>query len=192
MVCPATGKAPTNKNVVFVQTERKAHEAWAALCVKKPIAAAVLHRLVALVDDKNAGIVVISNSTLASLMDCHERTIRRATADLAEGCWIQKIRLSKTVQGYAVNASVGWSGFVAGKADLAAFNATVIVDKKDMPPPVQLRRIPVLYPPGEVALPVETGGEPGSQMQISGMESSVEIKRSGEWQEPALPLLDKP
>lgn len=182
------GKAATNKNLVFVQTERKAHEAWGKLCVKKPMAAGVLHCLVALVDDKNGGVVVISNETLSLVMGCHERTIRRATAELERDKWIQKVRLSKTVYGYAVNASVGWSGFVADKAEMAVFHATVIVPQIDMPKAVELRRIPVLYPPGEVALPVETGGESGSQMQISGMEPSIEVKPAKDFTQERLPL----
>jgi len=173
-----TGKPATNKNLTFVQTERQAHEAWGDLCVKKPMAAGVLHRLVALVDDKNGGVVIISNDTLAKTMGCHERTIRRATADLEANRWIQRVKLSKTVYGYAVNAAVGWSGFVADKLEVAAFYATVIVPQTDMPKPTKLRRIPFLFPPNEIAISSETGGESGSQMQISGMEPSVEIKQS--------------
>lgn len=179
----------TNKNLVFVQTERQAHEAWFSLTLTKPLAAAILHKLVALLDDKNGGIVVISNNTLASMIGCHERTIRRATHDLEEGQWLQKIKLSKTVQGYAINSAVGWCGFVSDKANLAAFTATVIVPQEDIPAPVQLRRIPVLYPPGEVATPRETGGESGSQMLIPGTEPSVNLKPAAkDFTQVALPL----
>ena len=169
------GKAPISRSTVFVQTENQAHEAWGLLTDEKPKAASLLHRLVALVDSQNAGVIVISNDTLAQMTGWCTRTVQRATADLVKGNWIQRIQLSKTVQGYAVNACVGWAGFVANKNEMAAFNATIIIPKKDMPEPVKLRRIPILYPPGEIALPVETGGEPGSQLQISGLESSMEI-----------------
>ena len=179
----------TNKNLVFVQTERQAHEAWCNLTLTKPLAAAILHKLVALLDDKNGGIVVISNNTLASMIGCHERTIRRATHDLEEGQWLQKVKLSKTVQGYAINSSVGWCGFVSDKTELAAFTATVIVPQSDIPAPVQLKRIPVLYPPGEVAIPRETGGESGSQLQIPGTETSIKLKREQkDFTQVALPL----
>lgn len=183
------GNTPVSRNTVFVQTENQAHEAWGKLTDTNPKAASLLHRLVALVDSQNAGVIVISNETLAQMTGWCVRTVQRATAALIKGHWVQRVQLSKTVQGYAVNASVGWAGFAANKHQMAAFHATVIVPQEAIPEPVRLRRLPVLYPPGEVALPIETGGEPGSQMQLSGMESSIEVKRTaGDWQDQALPL----
>lgn len=179
----------TNKSLTFIQTDRAAHEAWSQLTLSKPWAAAILHKLVALLDDKNGGVIVISNDTLAKMMGCHVRTVQRSTAELEAGKWLQKVKLSKTVQGFAINASVGWCGFVSDKAKLAAFHATVIVDQADIPAPVQLKRIPVLYPPGEVAVPRETGGESGSQTLIPGTEPSINLKPAAQdFTQVALPL----
>ena len=52
----------------WVQTERAAHEAWAALIAKAPKAAQLMHILTARVGEHNA--VVISQKTLRSLMGC--------------------------------------------------------------------------------------------------------------------------
>ena len=60
----------------WVQTERKAHEAWANLIARKPRAAMLLHHLVAQMAHQNA--VVVSQKTLSKLMGLHERTVRRA------------------------------------------------------------------------------------------------------------------
>ena len=66
----------------WVQTERAAHEQWSLLTMSSPRAAAVMHRLVSIMGHQNA--VVISQKTLAKMMGCNERTIRRAIDDLVK------------------------------------------------------------------------------------------------------------
>ena len=63
----------------FVQTERKAHEAWADLIARKPKAAALAHHLVANMGSFNA--VVVSQGLLAKLMNCSVRTVQTAVSD---------------------------------------------------------------------------------------------------------------
>jgi hypothetical protein len=169
------GSSPVPKGTTWVQTERKAHEAWAELCIKKPRAAAMLHRLVSLMQP-HGNVVVISMGDLAKVMGCVERTAYRAADDLIEGRWVKRIKVSGSVFGFVVNTEVAWAGFRAAKYDGAVFTASVVSPRAEMDtPPVELRRVPILFPPGERALPQETGGEPGQQL-LPGTEPSCEIR----------------
>ena len=113
------GAPAKNKPGTWVQTERKAHEAWANLIAQKPRAAMLLHHLVAQMGHQNA--VVVSQKTLAKLMGIHERTVRRAVADLVEDRWIAVIRIGSgnkpavarpaTTQGHP---SPGFGEFIRG------------------------------------------------------------------------------
>lgn len=160
----------------FVQTERKAHESWAALIKKSPTAAMVLHHLVAKMGHQNA--VVIGQKTLATLLDCHPDTVKRAIADLVKDRWIQVIQIGGrgTVNAYVVNDSVAWGQARDQRQHLSQFSAQVIADAQDQSPAAlqsgQLRRLPMIYPP-EQALP-SGDGDPGAQMLLDGMEPVIE------------------
>ena len=171
----ALGAPPVSRHDTWVQTERRAHEAWAELCVSKPRAAAMLHRLVALMQP-HGNVVVISMGDLAKVLGCAERTAYRAADDLIEGRWVQRIKVSGSVYGFAVNSEVAWAGFRAAKYEGGVFTAAVVSTRSELDkPPVTLRRVPILYPPGEKALPQETGGEAGSQVALPGFDESCEI-----------------
>jgi len=160
----------------FVQTERKAHEAWAALIKKSPTAAMVLHHLVAKMGHQNA--VVIGQKTLANLLGCHPDTVKRAIADLVADRWIQVVQVGGrgTVNAYIVNDAVAWGQARDQRQHLSQFSAQVIADAQDQSPATlhsgQLRRLPMIYPP-EQALP-SGDGDPGSQMLLDGMEPVIE------------------
>jgi len=64
------------KRMSWVQTDRKAHEAWARLVIDKPKAAALLHILVANMGAQNA--IVISQGLLSKMTTWHVRTVKRA------------------------------------------------------------------------------------------------------------------
>lgn len=184
-------RAAVTNDTVWVQTERAAHEAWGKLCVQDNKASAMLHYLCALVDKYNSGVIVISTKNLAKIMGCSPRTVERASATLQDGNWVQRIHVSGTTYGYAINTAVAWVGLSAAKFDGAAFHAAIIVDREEsgIDKPVSLRRVPLLFPPGEKALPVETGGESGSQLQIPGTETSIRLKREQkDFTQVALPL----
>src|SRR3546814_20120191 len=66
----------------WVQTERAAHEAWASLIEKAPKAAQLMHILTARVGEHHA--VVVSQKTLAALMNCSRRTVTRSVDVFAE------------------------------------------------------------------------------------------------------------
>jgi Helix-turn-helix domain len=159
----------------WVQTERKAHEAWARLWLSKPRAAALAHHLVAQMGHQNA--VVVSQKTLAKLMGLHERTVRRAIADLVEEKWIQVIQLNGpgTVSAYVINDRVAW-GQPRDQLRLSVFSANVVADAEDQDAATlehgALRRIPVWYP-GEQQLPTGPGEDPPAQASIPGMEPDL-------------------
>lgn len=158
----------------WVQTERAAHEAWANLILRKPTAAAVLHKLVANMGSKNA--VVISQHTLAAMVGVTDRTIRTAIADLVAGRWIQVVKLGKGREcAYVVNSRVAWGESREGLR-LSVFDAAIVADWADQEDPLlgsgDLRRIPVLYP-GEQQLPAGDGEPPPSQTCLDGMEPDL-------------------
>ena len=171
----ALGVNATNPPKTWVQTERAAHEAWAALAMQSPRAAALLHVLVARMGQQNA--VVVSQKTLAKLMGCTERTIRNALVDLTAGNWVQIVRVNGpgTAAAYVVNDRVAW-GQPRADLHMSVFSATVIADAEDQPSEtmqtVPLRRLPALFP-GEMAIPSGPNSPPPSQSLLEGMEPSL-------------------
>lgn len=159
----------------WVQTERRAHEAWARLAVTNPRAAALLHTLIARMGDRNA--VVISRATLAQLMGASEATVKRAVADLRAARWIDTVQLGGKggINAYLVNSQVAW-GQPRDQLHLATFTATVVANAQDQPPDYlehrELRRIPVVFP-GEAQLPTGPGEDPPSQPPLGGLEPDL-------------------
>lgn len=182
---PSDIGVPAAKPGQWVQTERKAHEAWAMLGLRKPIAGAVLHKLVAQMGHQNA--VVVPQKVLAQLLGVHERSIRRAIVDLVEEKWIQVVRLGKGKEAaYLVNDRVAW-GQKRSELCLSSFSATIIADASDQDEATlsatPLRRIPTLYP-GERQLPTGHGEDPPSQPSIPGLEPdlpSLAVQEELEW-----------
>ncbi len=168
------GAPAKHKHGQWVQTERKAHEAWAGLIARKPRAAQLLHHLVAQMGAQNA--VVVSQKVLAQLMGCDIRTVSRSVSVLVEESWIQVVRIGKGKEAaYVVNDRVAW-GQPRDQLRLSVFSATVVADLDDQEPEAlehrDLRRIPTLYP-GERQLPSGQGAEPPSQPSLDGMEPDL-------------------
>jgi DNA-binding transcriptional regulator YhcF (GntR family) len=158
----------------WVQTERKAHEAWADLIARKPRAAQLLHHLVAQMGHQNA--VIVSQKVLAQLMGVDTRTVSRSVAALVDERWIQTVRIGKGKEvAYVVNDRVAW-GQPRDQLRLSTFSAMVIADLDDQEPDVlehqDLRRIPTLYA-GERQLPSGAGLMPPSQPNLDGMEPDL-------------------
>lgn len=161
----------------WVQTERAAHEAWAALLRDSPRAAEVMHLLVARVGDHNA--VVISQQTLAELMSRSVDTVKRALAVLKAGNWLEVRQIGDrgTVNAYVLNDRIVWTGPRDGIRH-SLFSAAVVVSSVEQPdkdaldgqPP--LRRLPSLYP-GERQLPTGPGMPPPSQPSFLGLEPDL-------------------
>lgn len=166
--------SPSTRPGHWVQTERKAHEAWANLIARKPRAAMLLHHLVAQMGHQNA--VVVSQKTLAKLMGIHERTVRRAIKDLVNESWIQVVKIgSGKESAYVVNDRVAW-GQKRSQLGLSRFSAMVVADSADQDEGTlshsDLRRIPTLYP-GEQQLPHGEPDAPPSQGLIAGTEPDL-------------------
>ena len=169
-------RSTTTTAGTWVQTDRKAHEAWGDLALKSPRAAALLHRLIANMGHQNA--VVINQKTLAEIMGCTIRTVQRAVADLVANKWIQAISMggAGTVNAYVVNDRVAWGEKRNMRPHLSVFSAQVVARADDQDAVtldgLQLRRIPTLYA-GEQQLPTGPGSEPPSQPNFPGLEPDL-------------------
>lgn len=172
---PEIGVPAMNKPGQWVQTERKAHEAWAGLIARRPRAAELLHHLVAHMGHQNA--VVVPQKILAKIMGKSIDTVQRALKDLESERWIQVVKMNGpgTVAAYVVNDRIAW-GQPRDQLRLSVFSAAVVADAEDQDPITlergDLRRIPVLFP-GERQLPNGPGEDPPSQPSIPSLEPDL-------------------
>lgn len=170
---PAPRQTPGN----WVQTERKAHEAWANLIGKNANAARVMHVLVSQLGEHNA--VVISQKNLAKLVGITDRTVRNALKLLKEESWIdvRQIGQNGTINAYVVNDRVAWTGKRDG-IRYSLFSATVIASDDEQPDREHLdqlqplRKLPSLLH-GEKQLPSGDGLPPPSEPSLPGMEPDL-------------------
>lgn len=161
----------------WVQTERRAHEAWAGLVRSSPRAAELLHLLVAQMGQHNA--VVISQGTLATMMGRNRRTVMRAVEVLAEGNWLRALQIGDrgTVNAYVVNDQVAWQGKREGMR-YSLFSASVVIAEAEQAAEAlarlsePLKAIPSLFP-GERQLPTGEGLPPPSEPDLPGMEPDL-------------------
>lgn len=168
-------KKPTKGT--WVQTERKAHEAWDSLIQKHPAAARLMHRLVANMDRRGA--IIVSQRTLAEMMGMHRNSISRAIKTLENDNWIETVRLGAEtggVKAYLVNRRVAWADKRENQR-FAAFDAKVIVSAKEQPSKALEQREPLQQLPraGEFQLPSGDGLEPPSQSVLVGMEPNLPV-----------------
>ena len=93
----------------WVQTERSAHEAWGRLTVSSPRAAALMHHLVAHMDQQTA--VVASHNVLSQITGMSPSTVKRAISDLKAGNWVQVVQIGGKggALAFIVNSRVGWA-----------------------------------------------------------------------------------
>lgn len=166
----------------WVQTERAAHEAWAALMRENPSAAMLMHILVARLGQHNA--VVISQKVLGDLMGKSRDTVKRAVSTLKDRNWIEVRQIGDrgTVNAYIVNDRIAWTGKRDG-IRYSLFSASVIVSEEEQPDrdslseQASLRRIPDLLP-GEQQLPSGAGLPPISQPFFDGLEPELPSRRN--------------
>lgn len=167
----------------WVQTERAAHEAWAALIAKAPKAAQLMHILTARVGEHNA--VVISQKTLRSLMGCSRPTVQRALDVLSQDKWIEirQIGESGTVNAYVINDRVAWTRNRDGLR-YSLFSAAVVVseeeqrDREELGQQEPLRKVPSLFR-DEAQLPSGPGLPPPSQPFLGGLEPDLPATQRG-------------
>lgn len=164
----------------WVQTERAAHEAFAALISRSPLAARIMHLLVARVGENNA--VIISQGALAKLAGASRQGVQKALRILNQDCWIETRQIGdrSTVNAYVLNDRVAWHGARDGLR-YSLFSATVIASSEEQPDATELdrnhdlrplRRLPALYP-GENQLPSGDGLPPPSEPALPGMEPDL-------------------
>jgi len=159
----------------WVQTERKAHEAWAILIGSKPKAAQLLHLLVANMDKRGA--VVASQQTLAELMGCSAPTVKRAVKVLRDDNWVDVSRIGSERGGvnvYMINRRVAWADKRENQR-YAAFDARILLsaseqDQMSLEAKGPLRQLPQM---GELQIPVGEGIDPPSQPSLEGMEPDL-------------------
>jgi len=171
-------KAPSGQ---WVQTERAAHEAWAALMRENPSAAMLMHLLVARVGQNNA--VVVSQKNLGELMGKSRDTVKRALATLKDRHWIEvrQIGQNGTVNAYIINDRVAWTGKRDG-IRYSLFTASVVTSDDEQPDRAELgqqeplRRLPNLYR-GEQQLPAGDGLSPPSEPSLPGMEPDLPARQ---------------
>ena len=164
----------------WVQTDRSAHEAWGRLTIASPRAAALMHHLVAQMDESAA--VVASHAALAAITGMSTSTIKRAINDLKKGCWIETVQLGGKggALAFVVNSRVGWATS-RDKLHLAAFTARVLAVGSEqetgyLEAPA-LHQLPVLST-GEQQLPTGNGEDPPAQPSFEGMEPDLpQMKR---------------
>jgi hypothetical protein len=164
----------------WVQTERAAHEAWAALITKSPLAAKVMHLLTARTGEHNA--VVISHGTLAALTGASRRGVQNALQVLADHRWLEVRQIGDrgTVNAYVLNDRVTWSGPRDG-IRYSTFSAAIIVSDAEQPDADELgaqeplRPIPSLYR-GERQLPTGPGLAPPSEPALPGFEPDLPVR----------------
>lgn len=170
--------APTGN---WVQTERAAHEAFAVLIGKSPLAAKIMHLLISRVAEHNA--VVISHGTLAKMLGAHRRSIVRAMELLERDRFLETRQIGDrgTVNAYVLNDRVVWIGPRDGLR-YSLFSATVVVSSDEQPDGdaldslEPLRRLPTLYV-GERQLPTGDGLPPPSQPSLAGLEPDLPARR---------------
>lgn len=159
----------------WVQTERKAHEEWAALIGKKPKAAQLLHLLVANMDKRGA--VIVSQKVLAEMMGVHRNTVTTAVQVLEFGNWIDSVRIGSEkggVKAYMINRRVAWADKRENQR-YAAFDARVIASSTEQDFNVLESRAPLRQLPnfGEIQMPVGDGLPPPNQPSIEGLEPDL-------------------
>ena len=175
---PESPKAPGN----WVQTERSAHEAWAALIAKAPKAAQIMHILTANIGQHNA--VVISQKNLMRLTGASRRTVQRALSVLEKDRWIEvrQIGQNGTVNAHVINDRVAWSGKRDG-IRYSLFSATIVLSDDEQPDRGELGQQPSLRPlpslfHGEHQLPTGDGLPPPSEPNLPGMEPDLPAKKN--------------
>lgn len=170
----------------WVQTERAAHEAFAALISRSPLAARLMHLLVARIGDHNA--VVISQGLLAELAGATRQGVQKALAILERDRWIEVRQIGDraTVNAYVINDRVAWAKSRDG-LKYSLFSAVVIVSGSEQPDQTELdrnnelrplRRLPSVFA-GERQLPSGDGLPPPSQPFFDGLEPDLPATSGG-------------
>jgi hypothetical protein len=111
----------------WVQTEKKAHQALARLCVKAPTAAATIHFFTARMN-RGTNAVVISHESVAEWLGVSKSAVIRAVKTLQEANFIQILKAGRT-NVYVINQQVAWQGKRGHR--YAVFGAELIIHENE-------------------------------------------------------------
>jgi hypothetical protein len=156
----------------FLMTDRRIHELWTKLTIKRPAASAIMHFLCARVRANSAFVAAVP--LIAEQVGVHTHTARLAIEYLEQHNWIQVVNLGKgQAKAYIVNSRVMWQTGRAGMR-YALFNATVMASESDQDKAQIENTTPLVTLPslrkGEIQLPSGDGEAPPSQPQLDGVD----------------------
>jgi DNA-binding transcriptional regulator YhcF (GntR family) len=160
--------------ITWAQLNLAASEDLRGLISRNPKAAQLVLALIERMIPGSGGVVVVSRTAIAEILETSLRTVDRSLAMLAEEGWVQKMRIGGAFA-LAINQRVAWVG---NREDIqhAVFSATVIASRSEQdsmglaPPPI--RQVPILQP-GEMPLMQGPGLDPPSQPELDGMPPIV-------------------
>lgn len=166
-----------DRRITWAQLNLAASEDLRGLISRNPKAAQLVLALIERMIPGSGGVVVVSRTAMAEILETSLRTIDRSLAMLADEGWVQKMRIGGAFA-LAINQRVAWVG---NREDIqhAVFSATVIASRSEQeaiglaPPPI--RQVPVLQP-GEFPLMEGPGLDPPSQPELDGIPPVVAYK----------------
>ena len=158
-------KKPTPRPPVsFLQIERSALLPWERLIATDAVAARVFLLLMHNMNRRNA--IVISQATLAKMLDVTTRTVQRALKLLRESNWIQQVKVGNMTV-LVVSHAVAWTDARELRGRYTTFDALVVAsadeqDEATLAMTGPLHTVPFVVPP-EVALVNEDPSIAGQQ-----------------------------
>lgn len=175
-----------NPGHTWVQTDRKAHEAWGALIKQSPVAAQIMHIFASMLDNRTKSVeehgpnsVVMSQKNLARLTDRSLRGVQKALVLLEKQNWIQvrQIGGKGSVNAYTVNSRIAWHGH-RDNIRHSIFDAVVFISEDEQKgerlenDETPLWTLPTTLK-GERQLPSGDGLPPVSQPSFGGFEPDL-------------------
>lgn len=133
----------------FVQIERSALVPWEKLIAKDAVAARLMMRLLSKMNRRNA--IVVSQATMAKMLDVSLATVKRAAKVLREGNWIQQVKVGN-MSVLVISHAVAWSDARELRGRYSIFDALVIADADEQDADTlakfgPLQRVPFVVPP---------------------------------------------
>jgi hypothetical protein len=160
--------------ITWAQISLAASEDLRGLIDRQPKAAQLILALIERMQPGGAGVVVVSRTTMAEMINASLPTVDRALRLLADEGWVQRMRVGGAFA-LAINHRVAWVG---DRADIqhAVFSATVIASRSEqdalaLSPPAT-RYVPTLHA-DETALLAGDGLSPPSQPDLPGIDPVV-------------------
>lgn len=159
-----------------------------ALMRTNMVSARLILTLIRFLEPGSGGVVVLSRSTMAEILNVSVPTVARALSTLIKGNWVHRLKIGGAYA-LAINKNVAWVG-KRGALDYAVFGATVVASRKEQDaaglksePP---KTLPMAHP-GEGILAVGQEPEPPHQPGLEGIEPAV--ARTGDGNPDQLDLL---